>query len=303
MRPAMIAPWIFLVVGAGCTDVQLRQSTVRQSRTLTDIQYRMVLENLAELADNPGAMPWHASISGGAAQIADTGQGVFAAGINLFNGSGGTFSSYSPSVQAARTVVQQWSLAPITDGDTLRLLRIAYRRALGSPEMPSPDLLDDLAHDLKRLIGANEDLRTETNLFYQEKFFRDQHRFEVMAAETDSTVGGQTFYDPDAGPDEARLARKTPLAREVAHSVDEIVEELGRIGHGWYGVGCRRDVPRDACHVAHHGDVYVWVCPSGLEGLTQLSLAILEMASALQPPESRSSSSSVNYSPGFDTSF
>ena len=303
MRPSAIAPWLLLAVGAGCTDTQLRHSTVRQSRTLTDIQQRMVIENLADMAANPGAMPWHASVSGGAAQVADTGQGLFSAGINLFNGSGGTFTSYSPSAQFARTVVQQWSLAPITDGDTLRLLRIAYRRALGSPEMPGPELLDDLAHDLKRVIGATEDLRAETFLFYQDRFSRDRRGFDALAAETDSTVGGQRFYEPDAGRDEARLSRKTPLAREVAHGVDDIVEELREIGPGWYGVGGRRDVPKDACHVAHHGDVYVWVCPAGLGDLTQFTLAILEIASALQPPESRSQASSVNYSPGFDTSF
>lgn len=301
MRLSAIATCALLIIGAGCTDVQLRQSTVRQSRTLTDIQYRMVLENLAELAANPGSMPWHASVSGGAAQVADTGQGLFAAGINLFNGSGGTFTSYSPSGQLARTVVQQWSLAPVTDGDTLRLLRIAYRRALGSPEMPDPDLLDDLAHDLKRVIGATEDLRTETFLFYQDRFSRGGRKFEALTADTDSTVGDQPFYEPGAGSDEARLERKTPLAREVAHGVDDIVEGLRGIGPGWYSVGGRRDVPRDARYVAHHGDVYVWVCPAGVEGLTRFALSILEMTSALQPSDSRSQSG-VNYSPGFDTS-
>lgn len=293
-----------LVAGSGCTDAQLRQTTVRQSRTLTDIQYRMVLENLAELSCNPGAMPWHASVSGGAAQVADTGQGIFTAGINLFNGSGGTFSSYAPAAQFARTIVQQWTLAPITDGDTLRLLRIAYRRALGSPEMPSPDLLDDLAHDLKKIIASTEDLRTETFLFYQDRFFHDKRKFDTLTLDTDSTVGDQHFYEPGGtGGDESRQSRKTPLAREVAHEVDEIVDELQTIRPGWYGVGRKGDVPKDACHIAHHGDVYVWVCPSGVDGLTQFTLSILEMASALQPADMRSQAAGVNYSPGFDTSF
>ena len=301
MRAASVGIWALVVVGAGCTDAQLRHSTVRQVRTLTDLQYRMVLENLAEVAANPGSMPWHASISGGAAQVADTGQGLFTAGINLFNGSGGTFSSYSPGAQFARTIVEQWTLAPVTEGDTLRLLRIAYRRALGSPEMPSPDLLDDLAHDLKKIVAVSEDLRTETVLFYEDRFVHQKHNFDALSLETDSTVGDQPFYEP--GADEARLARKTPLAREVAHEVDEIVDELRKIGPGWYGVGRKHDVPKDALYVAHHEGVYVWVCPSGVEGLTRFTLSILEMASALQPPEARSQSPGVNYSPGFDTSF
>jgi hypothetical protein len=301
MRVASIGILALAIVGTGCTEASLRHTTVRQARTLTEVQYRMVLENLAEVAANPGARPWHASISGGAAQVADTGQGLFSAGINLFNGSGGTFSSYSPAAQFARTIVEQWTLAPITEGDTLRLLRIAYRRALGSPEMPSPDLLDDLAHDLKKIVAITEDLRTETALFYEDKFVHQKHSFDALDRDTDSTVGDQPFFEP--GGDESRRARKTPLAREVAHEVNEIVEELQKIHTGWYGVGGRRDVPKDACYVAHHRDVYVWVCPSGVDGLTQFTLSILEMASALQPPEMRSQAAGVNYSPGFDTSF
>lgn len=300
MRAAPTAMLALLLVGPGCADMQLRHSTVRQAKTLTGLQYRMVLENLAEMAANPGTMPWHVNINSGAAQVADTGQGLFTAGINLFNGSGGTFSSYSPAAQFARTIVEQWALVPVTEGDALRLLRIAYRRALGSSEMPSPDLLDDLAHDLKKVIAPTEDLRTESLLFYQDKYKQDKRSFESLARDTDSTVGGQAFYEP--GADEARLARKTPLAREVAHEVDEIVDELRKIGPGWYGVGGKRDVPKDAVYVAHHDGVYVWVCPSGVEGLTQFTLSILEMASALQPPGANPAGG-VNYSPGFDTSF
>jgi hypothetical protein len=301
LRPAAILPLALFTLGSGCTDAQLRHTAVRQARTLTEVQYRMVLENLAVLADNPGSMPWHASISGGAAQVADTGQGLFTAGINLFNGSGGTFSSYAPAAQFARTVVQQWTLDPITEGDTLRLLRIAYRRALGSPEMPSPELLDDLAHDLKKVIAVNEDLRTETMLFYQDKFLHDKRNFDSLDRDTESTVGDQPFYQPGAAASD--LVRKTPMAREVAHEVDEIVGELAKIRAGWYGIGRKHDVPKEACYVAHHGAVYVWVCPSGIDGLTDFTLSILEMAAALQPPETRSQAAGVNYSPGFDTSF
>ena len=301
MRPAAFVPILLLVAGPGCTDAQLRHTTIRQVRTLTDLQYRMALENLACLAANPGSMPWHASISGGAAQIADTGQGLFSASINVPRLARDGFTNLVPSAQVARTVVQQWTLDPITEGDTLRLLRIAYRRALGSPEMPSPDLLDDLAHDLKKIIAVTEDLRTETVLFYEGGFARQKRNPEILDSDTVSTVGDQPFLEP--GPAGSRPQRKTPLAREVAHEVNEIVEELGKIRPGWYGTGRKRDVPKDACCVAHQGDVYIWVCPSGLGGLTEFTLSILEMASALQPPQARSEAAGVNYSPGFDTSF
>jgi hypothetical protein len=47
---------------------------------------------------------------------------------------------------------------------------------------------------------------------------------------------------------------------------------------GWYGAGCKADVPRNACHVGHCGKTYVWVLPEGLEGLTRFTMTVLELA-------------------------
>jgi hypothetical protein len=47
---------------------------------------------------------------------------------------------------------------------------------------------------------------------------------------------------------------------------------------GWYCVGRKHDVPKDACYVAHYGDVYVWVMPQGLEGLTLFTMTVIDLA-------------------------
>jgi hypothetical protein len=47
---------------------------------------------------------------------------------------------------------------------------------------------------------------------------------------------------------------------------------------GWYCTGRKGDVPRDACYVAHYGDVYVWVMPQGLEGLTRFTMTVIDLA-------------------------
>jgi len=47
---------------------------------------------------------------------------------------------------------------------------------------------------------------------------------------------------------------------------------------GWYGVGCKRDVPACACYVAHCGDRYVWVTSDGLDGLSRMTLVVLNVA-------------------------
>jgi hypothetical protein len=45
---------------------------------------------------------------------------------------------------------------------------------------------------------------------------------------------------------------------------------------GWYTVGKKKDVPKDACFVGHHCDTYVWVCPHQMDALNKFSLAILD---------------------------
>ncbi len=47
---------------------------------------------------------------------------------------------------------------------------------------------------------------------------------------------------------------------------------------GWYGVGTRKDVPKGACHVAHYKGTWVWVTPDGIDGLTRLTIAVLNIA-------------------------
>jgi hypothetical protein len=50
------------------------------------------------------------------------------------------------------------------------------------------------------------------------------------------------------------------------------------VRHGWYGSGRKKNVPKNACYVACCGDRYVWVTADGLEGLSQMSLAVLNIA-------------------------
>jgi hypothetical protein len=47
---------------------------------------------------------------------------------------------------------------------------------------------------------------------------------------------------------------------------------------GWYCVGTRKDVPRDARFVSHCEGCYVWVMPEGIDGLSRLTLVMLDIA-------------------------
>jgi hypothetical protein len=47
---------------------------------------------------------------------------------------------------------------------------------------------------------------------------------------------------------------------------------------GWLHVGTKHEVPGNACYLSHHGTVYAWVMPEGINGLSDLALMILDIA-------------------------
>jgi hypothetical protein len=49
---------------------------------------------------------------------------------------------------------------------------------------------------------------------------------------------------------------------------------------GWLKIGQKGDVPRQATFVGRFDDTYVWVMPDGVQGLSELSLAIMDIATS-----------------------
>ena len=101
----------------------------------------------------------------------------------------------------------QWGMSPVIDATELRLLRIAYRRAHGAPDMPSPKFLDELAHELKDQFASNADLRNESELFYEY-----QGRANRSARELDAHV--ITTNDANVCDDPGPSLDRSPLASE-----------------------------------------------------------------------------------------
>jgi len=140
----------------GCADLQLRRSTLRQASTLTELQYQQVLNNLAMLHFDPFALPSMVALKNGTAQVADTGM----AGVGLDLGSR---THTLPTFSGTRSVVEQWGTSPMCDDTTLRLLRMAYRQAMGAREVLSVDAANDLVHTLSAQIGTNADISTDSD--------------------------------------------------------------------------------------------------------------------------------------------
>jgi hypothetical protein len=282
MRPIPLILALGILVLPGCTAGRLRQRTIHQASTLPELQYQQVLDNLALFASNPAALPWHVNLREGTTQVTDSLSGGAALDI-------GPPVTWFPQLLGSRTAVAQWGMSPVIDPVELRLLRVAYRRAHGSPEMPSGEFLDELAHELKDQLALNPDLRNESELF-----FEYQSRKSRDLAQLDSRIVSTNDESPCAAPGLDR----TPLARNVCRKVDWIQRDLARIHPGWFHIGDKRDVPKDACYIGRCGEVYAWVCPDGRDALTEFTLTALKFSSLIKETQTLINPGSVKFSPG-----
>ena len=278
--------WLALALSGllGCTTVRLRKDTVHQASSLTDLQYQQVLANLALFAENPSALPWHINLREGTTQITDTVSG--GAAVEL-----GPPSDTLPQIFGTRTLVAQWGMTPVIDPTELRLLRVAYRRAHGSPEMPAPEFLDDLADELKAQTPLTTDLRDESELFF-EYHSRQEPDYPRLDRNIVTTNEPGSWANPAVVP-----GARSPLARGVARQIAVLDRELGEIRPGWFHTGTRREVPKDACYVAHYGHQYAWVCADGREALAQFTLTVLKLSSLIKETQTLVNPGSVKFSP------
>jgi len=65
----------------------------------------------------------------------------------------------------------------------------------------------------------------------------------------------------------------------------------GDPAYGWLKIGCKKDVPKHASYVGRHGQVFVWVMPDEIAGLSDLTLTIMDIATRedmVSPPAASS---------------
>ena len=281
--------WSIFIIGlacaTGCTTGRLRQRTVNQGGTLPELQYQQVLDNLALFTVNPAALPWHVNLREGTSQVTDSISG--GALVDL-----GPPAATQPQIFGSRTAVAQWGMSPVIDTIELRLLRVAYRRAIGLEEMPDPEFLNELAHELKDQLPSNTDLREESDVFYESHATasRDHRDFDARVLTTN---------DDDFCIEKVPAAKdRSPLVRNTCRKIEAIQRDLARIGPGWFHIGGKWDVPKDACFVGKCGNSYVWVTAEGREQLTELTLTVLKISSLIKETQTLINPGSVKFSPG-----
>lgn len=111
----------------GCTHVQLRDNTVKQSETVSDIYTQQVLDNLAMFVYDRNALPSFAFPKEGSNQVRDMGGASTTIGWMSHK-----FDSALLGITADRVMQQTWTTDPIRDPHKLALMQCAYQHALSA---------------------------------------------------------------------------------------------------------------------------------------------------------------------------
>jgi hypothetical protein len=154
MRLQPLLPLAALALLTGCqTHLNLRDNTIRTTETLSDLNYKQVLDNVALFSTNAAALPSIAIVNAGTVTVADqkgvsanvTGAPTLTFGQQA--GSGLPILSLLFNPSASRTLTENWSVAPVTDVDNLRRIRCALQLlVLGGGETSDCDQCATLLH-------------------------------------------------------------------------------------------------------------------------------------------------------------
>ena len=127
---------------------------------------------------------------------------------------------------------------------------------------------------------ASNNQWTTQNVYDSDKLKKMRYLYRcVTHPEIPECLDGKDFYDAlqKKPPRPVNSTTGKPVPTTVANA---IVFDQCKIPSGFFGHGSKREVPKDACFVSRCGDCYVWVEPTDLDGLSRLTLMILDVASA-----------------------
>lgn len=114
---------LVMLAASGCTSYQLQRNTLAQGRTWTEIQYEMVLDNIAMFREAPNSLPWHITLSQGSTAVSDS---IMPMTTHTFPTIAHTFG-----ISGSRLLQDNWTVIPVSDEPTLRNLRRVYQNNRG----------------------------------------------------------------------------------------------------------------------------------------------------------------------------
>ncbi len=116
----------------GCQATQLDHRTCRMSSTLSDMQYREVMDNLARTASCPNSLPYLNVATGGHTTVQQLGQATAGLGWGFVATIAKTvLNSETLGFQLSQQNVDVWDTAPSLDPVQLIAMQGLYNKALG----------------------------------------------------------------------------------------------------------------------------------------------------------------------------
>jgi hypothetical protein len=331
MRLKLLLSSCLVAVFTGCQTAQLRESTVCQSRSVTDVYYDQILDNIAMLADHGDKLPYFSLPNSGqtATQYSismnyTTNLDLLAANSTLARYVGKfIFDKHTAAVTGGDTNIEQWNTKPTCDPDQILLMKFAYEAIFGTmthyPSLalvlnpkgtgdfateknvaPTPAQRQALVKNAAEAIGDLKKLKvprlkivlldrgigdtwvlteTETASLYDQAKLTQAEREEMnhwLQYQMPVEAHNRLIARGQADVAEILLNRENPI-RQFQPDYTQMLHT------GWFAVGKRCDVPKDARYIGHCGDTYAWVLPGQEQGLADFALVILDITS-YQPP-------------------
>lgn len=139
---------VLLLLLSGCQSMQLENHTIRQARTLSDLQYRQVMDNLAGMASNPSSLPYFAAAQTGHTTIVMNPTVSNVVNWDLLTVAGALFNTVRFDKGMITTGYSQqnneaWDTSSSLDPLQLYMMQGLYRKALGAAiPVPQQAVLD-----------------------------------------------------------------------------------------------------------------------------------------------------------------
>jgi hypothetical protein len=256
---------IIVLMFSGCQNIQTQKRSNELMTSVPDLYYQQVLDNLAMISANPGALPFF----GVPGTSTDTNTRQINASYSLgwdFISSAGVFlgrylvDKQSTILGGQMMNAQAFQLAPLSDPDKLTLIQIALRIAAGKP----------ISSGEKQLFEAFYIARVDTIPIYY-------YYYHAITRECLDDIKPST-----QPPDKKSPSQGPPTCPER----DEQSCEFQRAD--WIHVcGRKSDIPKCACYTGHYCDTWVWVPADRHNDLTSFTLAILDLATLGQAATGR----------------
>lgn len=172
------------------------------------------------------------------------------------------------------------------DPDKLFEMRAVYRKAAGTPTEEDEEILNEFYYRHFEVTDQTLALMREKQPEIYRAIGDKLKKLKGIEYLNVESFEKRLADDDILGKDDLGRYRRPILKyARMEHEPTEFVSDedthhllyISALKPGWFGVGRKRDVPKDACYVGCYCNTYVWVLPENVELLTRLTLAILDI--------------------------